>query len=492
MELIWKELNAVRLISQERTQARVAGHLPTPDGRTPLEVLSCGAKAIVESTSFETDEITLKGRVEVTVSALDESAKVFAFESKAAFEHKISVPGASPGMSAEAVSCIQSISAVPADSGVGFEADVDFFVMVTSSVPMKVTGGVTGVNDLEIKTAELTHSRKIPYGSSTIRMREEIAAEGVAEVISAEGQISVREVTVEQGAASVSGVISVSAVTADSNGRTEQIYRMIPFRERIGINALDGSAYCEAVLNSLYLRALGEDFALISMEAEVSFSLFGIEKADLVVPVDAFSPTIGFDCLTERTELIDYKGFSSNQTAIKETIVLPDNSAEMERPLFVSVRPIVTEANVGESGTEVSGILSTSLAYLSTAGRIYSFTEDIPFSVPIDNEYAANMPIVIPSCISSVTGSADRSVQVQYNLILNSNLYDRIETEIAAGLAEKELNRNDAGIVICLASKGEGFFDVAKRYSVSCSSVRELNPDVSEPFSDGEKLILLR
>lgn len=491
MELIWKELEAERLIKREKTQVRIEGDLPSPDGTTPSSVLSVNGKVVIDGTKVGQDEVTVEGRIEVVVMTSDEKGNLSSFESKAAFSHTAAIEGAGPGMNAAVSASIQSLSAEPKDSGARLCADVDLDLRLTTSVPMKVTGGISGVDDLEIRTGVFTRSRRKSLGSDTLRLREEIAADGVSEVLGAEGVVMIRDASIEQGAASVSGVITVTAVTRDASGRVSQLMRQIPFRERIGIDRIGTDVFCSAELGSLYMRALGEDIQLISMEAEVTFDLYSVEKYEQELPLDAFSPTIGFGCLNEDTVILNDLGTSFTQSVIKETVALPDNAPDPELPMYASARPIVTEILPGTSGTEVAGVLATTVVYRSTAGLISVFVEDVPFSTVVGNEEGANMPLISARCTADITGSSDRNMQVQYTLLLETDLLNTEKYSPVVGLAEKETKKSQSGIVIYAAAADESVFDVAKRYSVSCRSVKELNPELEEPFREGDKLILM-
>ena len=491
MELIWKELDAERLIARESVQVHIDGELPSPDGRIPSEIPAVNAQVAIDGASLETGEVRINGKIKVTLTALDEAGMPFGYESSAQFTHTVKMPEALPGMRAFVTPTVQTVSVFPDGKGALLDSDVDLSVWVVSSVPLKVTGGISGVNDLELKTRTVRLTERKLLGKETLMMREELSADGISDVIFAEGQIFVRDVSIEQGAASVSGTVTVSAVTNGSCGRLGQIVRQIPFRERVGVNGVSSDICCSASLDSIALRALGEEFALISMEAEITLNVYGVTEKVIVIPVDAFSPTIGFDCLYEDVELLSNKGMDHSQVTIKETLPLPDNAPEINAPLFVSARPLITAVEAGSESLEITGVLMTSAAYESASGRLFSFNEEVPFTAQATNTDGCNMPIVTASSTAQITGTTERGLLVQYSLLIETERYGLEAQKTAVGLAEKELPDRKSGILISFASEGEEIFDAAKRFGVSCDSVRELNPDIREPLSEGDRLIML-
>lgn len=491
MELIWKEIEAERLICRTKEQVSINGVLPSPDGRTPREIPGCTAKVVIDEAATGTDMVNVRGRICVSVTAIDESGVPFAFESAAKFTHEMEAKNAMAGMTAEVRPVIQSLTVTPSPEGGILSASVDMELIVVNDAPLRVTGGISGVEDLETKYEKVCVCRRVQVGREDLRLREEIAAEGVEDVISAEGAVCVRETVFEQGAATVSGTVTVSAVTLDGSGRMAQIVRQIPFRERIAVDSKAGGLYCTAELGSLYLRALGAEFAVIAMEAEIGFTVYGIQKSELELPVDAFSPTIAFDCLKEDITFISHTGAAAAQTTIRETVYLPASAPEIASPLFAFARPVITEA-AAENGTlNISGVLLTTVVYESDTGRSYTFMDEIPFEAVTEAGADVDRADVESSCTASITGYDTGSVQVQYNLVTETQFSREIRCSAAVGLAETERKEKSSGIVVCFASEGETAFDAAKRWSVPSADVRKINPDAEEPYKEGQGLIIL-
>lgn len=490
MELIWNEVSVERLISSVSEQVSITGELPSPDGRIPQQISFCAARVAIDNALIDAEEVRLEGRVNVTLTAIDGENRAFSYESSAGFTHRIRIEGLAAGMSVEAKPVILSLSCAPSREGAALNANIDLNLRVTSAIPLKVTDGIKGIGDLEIKRREIKQTIRKKLGTDTLRMREELAAENVAEVISCEGQLLVRDVSTDGASAVISGTITVSAVTADPSGHLGQLIRQVPFREKIGLDALGDNAYCVASLDSLYARSLGEEFGIIAMEAEVTFTVYALNEIRFTVPADAFSPTVGFDCLYDEVEMIDSRGGVFTQNSIKESLTLPEGYPDISSPLFAAARCVITETEASESGIIARGVITSTVAYESVSGRIAEFTEDVPFEAMLDCESGVNSPVISASCIASIVSTEARSMQMQYSLIINSELYRVEKLSLVTGLAEKEKPAPFSGIIIGFASEGDCAFDIAKRYSVPCECVKKLNGDIKEPFSEGKKLIL--
>ena len=491
MELIWKELAASRLVAEYSEQVTAEGYLPSPDGRTPAEALIVSPKAVILSSSVDGDGLHVAGRITVTLTAADPAGGLFAYESSAAFKRDAPIEGAAPGMNAEVNAQVVGISAVPDGDGVRMEAQIELSGLVVSNVPVKTAEGISGIRDLETKAVSFEHRSKRLLGSLTSRMREEIAAENVSDVIAASSAIAVRDASLERGTATVSGTITVSAVTLDADGRPGQMFRQVPFRERIEVNGSSDKVYCEAELGAVYLRALGEEFALISMETEAEFKVYGAESVELTVPVDAFSPAVGFDCLHDEIKFLSRVGHASAQSTVRETVPLPDGAADAASVSFAAARSVVTGVCAERGELNVEGVNTTTVVYSSSAGARHTFTEDVPFSISIPIEDISEKATVSTESIVSIIGFTERSVILQYNIFVEAELMRVDKVSAVSGITEKDGTGRKPGIAICFASEGEEVFDVAKRYSVPCALVEKLNPDVKAPFTEGDRLLLL-
>ena len=492
MELIYTETPAERLVLRIEHQAEVSGEMPTPDGRAVTRVLCALPNVELSAVKAGYGEVVLEGRVNIGVTAVDADGALFAYRSGASFSHKVECEDALPSMRAEADARVISMNVIPSGAGAQLEADLDFDVRVISQEPIRSCVGIKDkTDDLEIKTVEFKYYHKKTVGSSVIRLREEIAAEEADEVITTDSIVAVKETVRDNDGCTVSGVITISAVTMNRFGHIGQIVRQIPFRERINARSENGDAYCEAGIRSLYLRSLGEEYSILALEAEVSFELYIVEASAANIPQDLFSVSEGIRPIAEKAAINNAMGSVSVQTNLKESVSLPDNMPAVGGVMFAGAFPIINETYCEQGILNVNGVLATSIAYETEYGSKEAYREDVPFSVQIPVEGENTIPRVKSACIADVSSVDERRFHVQYCLIVTAEMIETGELDYISSAEECGLNKSEPCILIVFASQGEEVFDIAKRYSVPCESIRKLNPGITEPLRDGDKLILM-
>ena len=117
MELIWNEINAVRLASRGTEQTELEGTLPPPQGRSVAEILDYTAEVGVDSCRTEDGRLTATGRITAKLIASDESGERYAFTSGSTFSHTVSDPAIEAGMSAQVLPRLAQLSVRRATDG---------------------------------------------------------------------------------------------------------------------------------------------------------------------------------------------------------------------------------------------------------------------------------------------------------------------------------------------------------------------------------------
>ena len=86
MELIWNEINAVRLAARGSEQTELEGTLPPPQGRSVAEILDYSADVGIDSCRAEAGRLAIGGRITAKLIAADEAGEKYAFNSESSFD----------------------------------------------------------------------------------------------------------------------------------------------------------------------------------------------------------------------------------------------------------------------------------------------------------------------------------------------------------------------------------------------------------------------
>ena len=249
-----------------------------------------------------------------------------------------------------------------------------------------------------------------------------------------------RDTAIENGGVTVSGVIAASALLRTADGELICVSRNIPFRENVKTDGEATEAYAQARLVRSSVTALGTEFSLVSIEAEAELRVFTVRSRELVLPLDAFSPTLNFSCVKKKSAFIGACGGANVQHTLRENLMLSEDLPDLFSALYASARAVVTKLETAGGVMTLEGVLPTALVYRTEDGALRSFFDDVPFAftAAVPPDMAIARPEI--ACVCSVAGGSGRSAQVAYTLDASLTFLSVTEEELAVGLAEQ----NDA------------------------------------------------
>ena len=100
--------------------------------------------------------------------------------------------------------------------------------------------------------------------------------------------------------------------------------------------------------------------------------------------------------------------------------------------------------------------------------------------------------LTLTPCNVDVIGVTSDRVEVKYILHLDCADVplgsDALVTQVTAQPAQEA----EPGILVCFSQPGETLWDIAKRYRVSCDSLRRMNPDLEETAAPQRVLLWRR
>lgn len=487
MELLKKGLDIRRIAFQDVSQALVEGTIPMPEGKTAAKLLVADGSVFVTGCASGEHKVVLSGRVQGDFICLDGNGDIFAFTSSASFKHTIESPTNSQ-MHAEANCALQSFQTQLSNGEISLSAVIDVECTVIDSSSVSVFAGVAGSDDVIIKPYNITETKTREIGSVAVRLREEMQYRNVSAILSKTGYISVKSVRMEAESAIVEAVLTVSALYLNYDGNPEQLTQNILIAETVPLDEAAENLYATIDMESLVLRPLGEEFAIISVESVVTFHVYMSEKVSYSLPTDAFSKSVGLKAVNSHVTMMLPVSYENKKHTFTEGISVPYELPGIYRPVYASARPVLTGMQAMPGRIATDGLMFVSILYQAEDGSYVGFSEDIPFSADIDCQSDMDTRAMIRlDAVASPIAGGGRKLDVSFTLNLSAELYQVKEVNAMTDAELCDCAPHASGIIAYFAGGGECLFDIAKQFNVipSCGG-----KDMFEPMAEGEKMVM--
>lgn len=490
MEVIKTILPAESYVTYLTAQARIDSLLPLPDTRTARKVLACTAQATSMEAVAAQGAADLSGVLALQMILVDAEAQPFAYTAQAEFTHRIKNEKVTTGMQVLAQAQVFECRAEVEDGVLRLHAllSLDAHIMQTNQV-----SAVTEIADaggIESVRGQFIQKKRSLVASQTLRVQEEITIPSGASLLQVSGSVLMREAVPTHGGILAEGVLHVSALLQDGEGNLRSQPINLPFSETIPGDAEDSCA-AYAMLQDLRAEVTSEADGAMQVTANIPISIYAAAHTEIPVLLDAYDTENSFICKQEETESLQYNNTHTKKAVVRETLSIPANLPESYLPAFVRAIPAITGTTPGEEAADVDGVLLTTVAYRADDGTLYSFSEDIPFCVKLDQaEGKVLLPRVVV-CSAAVTGGG-RSLDVQITMQITCDCYHTTIQKYTALLEPNESSTAGAGIFIYLTDANETLFSVGKRFGIPVQSVLALNPNIKEPLGEGQQMVLVK
>ncbi len=497
-----KDDNAILLFMYQgeiSSQATIEGRLPIPEGRYGTRpVFATGNIEVTQSRALD-GAISTEGEVVISAICVDENGELYSFTSHAPFSHEVEFEDAHSQTHVRTAASLIELN-VEADGSDALKAQAAVEFIFTPETPKSLqTANTDGVTvPIEVHKTILEYIHRDPVVSVKSRIREEIALPEIASVVYSSATAAVREIRLGGSELCVECILNVDALCIKRNGDYMQLTQSVPvsIREDCHTDASDvGTLGSQARVSDISLRALGEEFGIISVDAVVGIDVYTTQKGYLTFPDDAYTPERGKQLIPERTEgsTLLYRGERELKSVFSEEIALGEKAATI---IYTGVRPVITSALKTESGTTLQGIAQITVVYSNETGAILSTSEERAFSIATDmsgNNIEAET--VGGTAYGSLNGNGE-SAMVSLNIAVRAKEYEeRPTTPVTAIVVEDDAIKRAPGFTVYFAGEGETAFDIGKRFKVSQEALEAMNPKLKSidehGLSEGDSVVML-
>ena len=491
MDGFLSEKKARCLKGRINTQALVEGEIPFPDGIELKKILDLAGEVEIKSVEVKNSSIALQGKIKLDIMGEDKKGELVSFTSWAGLEHEMEAECACNNSTASVKTLIQSFNTSLNENAVSLNAVVDIECTVFSLEEIKAFSENEKIDDAEVKSEFFTSCDSFRIGGESFKLRDEVRINGISDAVCTNGYVFVERTNVSGENVSVEGHIKAYILYKNQSNLHGIEEYTIPFSETLEVQGKYENVFARGKIEKITARVIGEEFELASVEVQLKIEAFATEENSILLSVDAYSPSVPFECEYEKKTLLLEKQRLAETVTVNESFPLSESQSDAERILWASAHASNINAEVSNSKLILDGILTLRAAYVCPEGYFNTLKEDIPYRIErnITASDARNGEAEILYVNPSVSING-RNVDVSFTVSFEASLYEEKEVSVISKICECEQKETAHGIIICSPSSGETLFDVGKRFNISCNDLLATDPQIAEKIRDGKKIVL--
>lgn len=502
-EVLREELPLQRFVGEELGQAVVEGEIALPGGlREETSVLCAEAMAVLERSDVQTDRVTADGKVTFHVLYTQgDPTLVSSLEATAEFSHPMEFTGAAPGMTAPVSLMVEHVEATAQGGRLHLMAILRVQARVFSDEPISVVTGVRGLDGLMVRTDTLSGCQTVAQGAQDALVRDECELGAVLQItdtLYATAIATVQDVMGGEERATISGNILLE-VTHRSRMPSRPLVitrHTIPFEETLSLVGENGDALCaNAIVKDVaVLSQEGQEEGARTLRAEVllGLSAHATRQREVCLLLDAYTTQgsrLALETQGVRRALI-HKQVHTAESG-KLTLLL-DGQPPARTPLRAALRPVITDLTRAGGKLTVEGMMETTLLYMTDESEVpRSYQTEEPFRMSFTCDLSLPESLVLTPGNIEVIGVTSDRVEVKYILHVDCFDVQLAGESLVTGVEEQPAEEAEPGILMYFSQPGETLWDIAKRYRVSCDSLKRMNPDLSDDGDQQARRVIL-
>lgn len=323
---------------------------------------------------------------------------------------------------------------------------------------------------------------------------------GILEILKMDISISDREIKAITGKAVIKGNVSMCVLYLDTEKNIRSIDAEIPFTEIAEIFDLEEDARCDVEYRLgeyTYDISLDNDGEARCVDFEISVDAQIISKSceEFEVMSDCFCPGKPVGAIYDRVSVERVISSKTCQNTIKDVVSVDKKAPGIASVYNVILRPVIQKSQTENGKVILEGKAEIYVLYITDNAQmpIHCLKKDVPINIRVDMEDARsgmNCNVKIVPEHTAYNLNMANEVEVRCVLSADISLIEKSEIPMITGIERKD-REDECGIVIYFVKSGDTLWKIAKRYSVSIDSIKELNNlEDKNTINVGDRLII--
>ena len=480
--------NVDTLYARLEEQVPIESAIPLPQGRTAGNVLSVTPQLQVREVRVGDTGVRLSGQLQLHIIAETGERVLFSFDAAAEFTHLISARISSDGLQPRIYGQLLKCACHREDDGLRLSAVLDLKVWLLQPREIGAVSAIRGAVGLESREESIVTRRRSLQGAKALQVRDELGVEAGTNVLEAKGTVRILSARPTGEGMALEGELYSSLVLLDPEGRLQEKTVRSPFTDTVKLEGpAGGGVTLTAELTGLSARTDGE---ALFLNGDVSLSAYGSSESRIRVMSDAYDEGGTFLCHREEAASLMYLGPVLKEDTVEGPLPVPNHMPEVQQVLYSRAMPAISALEIRSDGTLLEGVVLVTTVYRCDSGLLHSFTGEMPFSLTLPGQGALTLPLSA-AAFSTVTGRG-RVLQGRVELLFMGEQYAENRIGYTDDLLAGPGTQQSRGILIYAPDPEENLFTVGKRFGIPQRRLRELNGELSEPFSGAERILIIK
>ncbi|MGN1227094.1 MAG: DUF3794 domain-containing protein [Christensenellales bacterium] len=342
-------------------------------------------------------------------------------------------------------------------------------------------------------------TKQVATIKDSFEVQEEFRIEGDLKcVLNVDVDMSVKESYCGNGFAVVGGDANVNIVYEDEGGEVKMYKTTFGVKQEVAVDSVNKDCIVVAEINPLEFLSKctvvqGENCNIVRWEAPINVS--GVVYENLLVDKieDAYSSSFNIDYNFKECETIKNLSLSTLDDTVKGEVPLKEDvNATLIGYLFSGVE--VSSAYVEGEKLTIEGVVSTTILYKNNeTNQVQSVIAEFPYiSQSNKSEFSGLTDISVKSNIADMdisikNNSIELVTKLMFNVFGVEAVKVKLLSEIVIGEPRKE---RDCAMEIIVVNEEKSLWDLGKMLGVSGEQIMLQNPNLVEPVSKGEKVVV--
>ena len=466
------------------------------NGNEVGKVLSVSATPFVTNTDTYPNSIKYSGKVNFKLIYLTEDGRVLSINNMSDFDEALEVENLSEDAFATVNFKVVDVTTPSVKSN---EVKVACVMEASCSIEGKNYFDNVNIEDgVFCKKKEVDNFELSCHFKEAFELEEEIRInDELNNVLALDSELCIKDVYAGNGFVVVSGQIFYCVVYDTEDCVFKSHKQAIDFKQEIAVDSatIDSKVCVNLSLqqNLIKMSIIQEDgYNTIKLEMPIIAYGSVYNKAYIEVVEDAYSENNILTVSTRQLTLIEQVYSNSIEDFVRETVAI--NEVEGAKLLgFSGANVVVSSSYVDGDKLNIEGVVSGTVIFDANS-QITSIIAEVPFIVSNTKpEYTELDGVDVVAGLSdfdvSIKSNTEMELSAKLNLYLTGIKHRNINAVDTIEVVSKRPER-DCAIEIIVTGEQNTLWDLGKTLGVSAEQLLLQNPNLTEPISAGQKVVV--